>query len=32
MSSEERAEKNFDKIDPLSKDIPEGAFLEMRRG
>jgi hypothetical protein len=30
MSSEERAEKNFDNVDPLPKDIPEGAFLEMR--
>ena len=31
MSSEERASYNFDKVDPLPKDIPKGAVLELRR-
>lgn len=31
MSSEERASYNFDKVDPLPKDIPKGAVLEIRR-
>ncbi|KAM0711343.1 hypothetical protein Q7P35_002083 [Cladosporium inversicolor] len=31
-SSEERASYNFDHEDPLPSDIPDGAFLEIRRG
>lgn len=30
MSSKERASYNFDKVDPLPKNIPKGAFLELR--
>ena len=30
MSSAERAGHNFDHVDPLPKDIPKGAVLELR--